>query len=222
MEPTFAHADIIARIPIASRKLIAWADGKVLLAAGKTEGAGSGVHRRFTKGEVEIAAILYGLDRWSLPLKTLKGIAAWIREIQKVQKRLKIRDDHHAEETLRIDSYLRDRETDASIRAMPRDKAQEVYDLPYNFDESMQLLSDVDRHWLTLWLTYDRARNPRWESGEHVVLWLAVSDDGAFQGKIDSEFTQHRNETDLPHPDVDSYLTLRLSKIFQRLYAEAE
>jgi hypothetical protein len=209
MQPTYVLSDIVSALPIPPRTLIAWADDRVIHADKKSAGAGSGVHRRFPIGEVEIAAILSALAPYRFPTRTLKSIADWIREIQRVPVRLKLRHDHHAELVLAQDSYLKRKINDP--RTADELKPQRDPELPL----PLAPLSQEVRDWIKVWLEYDRARNPRFAEGERIVLRLAITETGQFFGYFNHEGSD--DPAAIPPQAVESYLTIRLSNVLARL-----
>src|SRR5271170_7358516 len=83
MQVTSSQKDMVDQLGVAARTIAFWADRDVIRPAEKTRGAGSGIHRRFSESEVDIAAILHQVSALKLPIAMLGHVAQFVRRIQR-------------------------------------------------------------------------------------------------------------------------------------------
>jgi hypothetical protein len=228
MHGSFVQADFIDRLAIKPRTLQFWTANDVLKTTTPGAKAGSGVHRRYSAGEVEIAAILAEVSRYGVSVGTLRGLASWIRDIQKWGKKFGAVSIDATEAYLREQKFKRERLTAEFKETYGKHSYKELrslfqlkhlLDLPRGKPE----ITDDEYRQILTWLEYERARKPRWDEGEFISIYLAYGDDGEWAGHIqggDNEELAYNRREGAKFARFDSYIVVRLSNIFAKLWSE--
>lgn len=110
MNGSFLQADVAFKTRIPARTLQFWVTNGVLEPTSATKKAGSGVHRRYSAGEVEIAAVLGELTKYSISIGVLRSLAEWLRNIQSAGKKYSAIGSEAAKCFLNEQRYLHERD----------------------------------------------------------------------------------------------------------------
>jgi DNA-binding transcriptional MerR regulator len=225
VQPTFLQADIVERLGVKPRSVQFWTANGVLV--GQKQRSGSGIHRRYSFEDFEIAAIAGELSRYGLPISTLKAAADWFRSVQRWQNKFGLFGAAGAEIFLRVQYFKR---AQAEPEFKSRNKGRSLRDILelYNLEHLQELpkgepeISEDEHRQIRSWINYDRARNPQFEGGDGITATVGVRDDGAFVGDIgygdlDGILPSSREAAERL-AEFDSIIVLRLSRIFHRAW----
>ena len=80
MPDGFSLSEVVKLTGAKRRSIQLWADGGILFAAADTDRLGTGVHRRFSLQEVQIAALLTPLVNIGAPIGVLKRFSGILRQ----------------------------------------------------------------------------------------------------------------------------------------------
>jgi DNA-binding transcriptional MerR regulator len=227
MQGTFLQSEVIAMTGIKPRVLQFWTANDVLKATTPGAKAGSGIHRRYTASEVEIAAILAELERYGITIATLRGLGSWIRDIQSWGKKFGVVGADATELFLREQWYLRLKEKDPDrIVSIIKNKSSQSSDLEAlnlehleAFPRGKPTITEEQHDKIWTWIEYERARKPRWDEGEKIAIYLAYDGSGKWVGQIQAEGnTDWSRPLEAKYSQYDSYLVVRLSHIFAKLW----
>lgn len=227
MQGSFLQADVVQRTGISPRTLQFWVNGGLLKPTTPNKKAGTGVHRRYSADELEIAAILAELSRLGISTGALRGIADWIRSIQKVGQKFGTLGHSAAERFLRVQRYLREKDlTDPNLlhNVLPESDHRAHLGLTPSdpLPRGKPSIDESQEAKIYEWIEYDRARNPRWDSGENIVLKIGLAEDEKWFGVVGYGAIENV-ERDDRFQSFNSILIVKLSRIFQKLWAtEAE
>jgi hypothetical protein len=214
MEPTYSQKDIVD-LGIPTRTASFWSDQGVLLPTRRAEDAGSGVHRRFATGEVDIAAILLAAAPQKLPIGILKLIAAWIRKIQAAPKDLR----------LKLGFELRFDDTNAITKIVNLHQTSKRGRLwtPSNglLMREVSSLGHVDTGMIVSWYSYYAARH-RPEREQRIMMSVSTTPYG-LDGYISDVWGDNFDwspERD-GRFDFTSFININLSAAFEKLHDTA-
>lgn len=226
MQGSFLQAEVVAMTGVKPRVLQFWTANDVLKATTPGAKAGSGVHRRYSASEVEIAAILAEVDRYGMTISTLRGLASWLRDIQKWGKKFGLIGADATQLFLREQKYLREKDSDRT-KSILKNKSPGLSDLAVLNLSHLEALprgkptiTEEQHGQIWTWIEYERARKPRWDEGEKIAIYLAYDAGGEWVGHIQPEGNTdwYREPTEKKYAPYDSYIVIRLSNIFAKLW----
>jgi DNA-binding transcriptional MerR regulator len=213
MENTFTLAEVTEKASVRSRSVQNWAAKKVLRPVSRTSGKGTGVHRLFSTGELEITAIIGVISRKGPPLSALREVASWLRSVQQRGKRFGLNSFEEGKRFINEQQFKLLRGTD--LQSGSEEEFAKLMGLDGVPEDSSPIANKQDLDELRGWLIYEKAKRP----GNNVVLYFAVDETGHWNTRIDHEGQEFGQYSDDPLKDVDEYQVVRIGRILSRLHS---
>ena len=229
MNGSFLQADVASKTGVPPRTLQFWVSNGVLEPTPATKKTGSGVHRRYSAGEVEIAAILAELTKFSISVGVLRSLAVWIRDIQRAGKKYTAVGSEAAKCFLNEQRYLHERDSEhvKLVIKVAGSEYKALEDLGLGHLETpprgKPKISKEEISAALTWVEYERARKSRWDSSENIAIFLAIGEDGKWESALSYEGVDWLDRSHALYSKFDPFetmITIKLSRIFSRLWRE--
>jgi DNA-binding transcriptional MerR regulator len=213
MQSTFTLAEVAEKASVRPRSVQNWAAKKVLRPVSSTSGKGTGVHRLFSAGELEIAAIVGVISRTAPPLSALRDVAGWLRSVQQRGKKFGLSSFEDGRRFINEQQFKLLRGTDLQ-GAHTDEWLAEVHGLDTVPDAGPPIATKKEIDELRGWLIYEEAKQPN----NNVVLYFAETG-GRWHTSLDHEGQEFGPYSDDPIKGFDEYQVVRIGRILSRLYS---
>jgi DNA-binding transcriptional MerR regulator len=233
MNGSFLQADVASKTGVPPRTIQFWVTNGVLEPTPATKKTGSGVHRRYSAGEVEIAAVLAELTKFSISVGLLRSFAQWLRDIQRAGKKYSAVGSEAAKSFLSEQWYLHERDSD-HIKMVIKIAGSEYKALGGlglgHLEHPPSGKPKISKEEVAAgfkWVEYERARKSRWgaDTSENIAIFLAIGDDGKWESELSFEgvdWLDKDNDLKIKFDPFDTMITIKLSRIFSRLWREED